>query len=126
MVSVLVIAFNMMVFPAFKTTTKYVHMCCSSMVVIYVFIMFTATNPLLYAVVYSIAILVMIFADNKLTTVGCMVAFFGIIAFMFKLVIMGKIAIKESNYQGRFYSVGLCDRSSRNKTSEQTFKGEPR
>lgn len=106
-VSVLVIAFNMIVFSAFKTTTKYVHMCCSSMVVIYVFIMFTATNPLLYAVVYSIAILVMIFADNKLTTVGCMVAFFGIIAFMFKLVIMGKIAVKESNYQ-LLFTVSAC------------------
>lgn len=41
----------------------------------------------------------MIFADNKLTTAGCVVAFAGIIAFMFKLVIMGKISVKESNYQ---------------------------
>ena len=106
-VSVLVIAFNMIVFPAFKTTTKYVHMCCSSMIVIYAFIMFTATNPLLYAVVYSIAILVMIFADNKLTTAGCVVAFAGIIAFMFKLVIMGKISVKESNYQ-LLFTVSAC------------------
>ena len=106
-VSVLVIAFNMIVFPAFKTTTKYVHMCCSSMIVIYVFIMFTATNPLLYAVVYSIAILVMIFADNKLTVAGCVVAFAGIIVFMLKLVIMGKIAVKESNYQ-LLFTVSAC------------------
>ncbi len=106
-VSVLVIAFNMIVFPAFKTTTKYVHMCCSSMIVIYALIMFTATNPLLYAVVYSIAILVMIFADNKLTTAGCVVAFAGIIAFMFKLVIMGKISVKESNYQ-LLFTVSAC------------------
>ena len=106
-VSVLVIAFNMIVFPAFKTTTKYVHMCCSSMIVIYAFIMFTATNPLLYAVVYSIAILVMIFADNKLTTAGCVIAFAGIIVFMFKLVIMGKISVKESNYQ-LLFTVSAC------------------
>ena len=106
-VAVLVIVFNMAVFPVFGTTEKYVHMCCSSMIVIYAFIMFTATNPLLYAVVYSIAILVMIFADNKLTAAGCVVAFSGIFAFMIKLVMMGKISVKESNYQVLF-TIAAC------------------
>ena len=73
-ICVLVIVFNVISHTKLKADTKYIHFCCSSMILLYIVTLVTATSANMYAIVFPIAILVMGFSDTKLIFSGSAVA----------------------------------------------------
>ena len=49
-----------------KTSDKYIHFCCISMIIVYAGTMLSCNEPSMYAVLFSIIILVMLFQNMKI------------------------------------------------------------
>lgn len=88
-----------------KTSAKYVHICCSTMIVVYLVTLFTAKSINMYVIVFPIAIMVMVFANNQLTLLGCIVAMFGIVVFSVSLVVRHLTGVTEMIFAIIFSSV---------------------
>jgi len=70
LICILVIVFNIVTYNKMKASEKYEHCACLSLTVLFIVALFTATNPVMYAVVYPIAIFVMAFAKKRLVQLG--------------------------------------------------------
>ena len=124
-ISVVVIIFNMVIFTKLQNSKAYIHCCCSSMIVLYAAVIIFSKDPLMYAVLYPIAMLVMIFADTKLTAAGCGVAVIGAIIFMTKLVMTGQVEGSQTALPVLFTvvacSIGVLVTRITNKLSRETL-----
>lgn len=80
-----VIVFNSIMYKKMQTSGKYVHCCCSSMIVVYLLTLMTAKNLYMYVIVFPITIMVMIFADDRLALRGWFLAVFGNLVFSISL-----------------------------------------
>lgn len=107
-ICVLVIIFNMIAYAKCGNSKVYEHLCCSSMIVLYVAVIIFSRDPLMYAVLYPIAMLVMIFADTKITGAGSAVAIVGAIVFMTKLVMTGEVEGDQTALPVLFSVVACC------------------
>ena len=76
-----IIVFNVVTYRKLQTSIKYMHCCCSSMVIVYLLTLFTAHNFYMYVIVFPITVMVMIFADNRLAFSGWIVAIAGLVIF---------------------------------------------
>lgn len=73
--SIFVIIFNIVTYNINKDKEIYKHFACCSLIVLFLVSMFSAPNPTMYAIVYPIAIFVMVFTDTKLVYAGGSLAF---------------------------------------------------
>ena len=73
-VGIAAIAVNGVTIGKLKDSVIYRHVCSSSMILVFLTALFTADVPYIYAYVFPIAILVMIYADAKLSIAGALVA----------------------------------------------------
>ena len=73
-VGIAAIAVNGVTIGKLKDSVIYRHVCSSSMILVFLTALFTADVPYMYAYVFPIAILVMIYADAKLSIAGALVA----------------------------------------------------
>lgn len=73
----LIVAFNAMTHAKLKASVLYRHCCCSSMIVLFLFILIFFKQENMYAVLYPIAMLVIIFNDNLLMIAGVSLAIIG-------------------------------------------------
>ena len=73
-VGIAAIAVNGATIGKLKDSVIYRHVCSSSMILVFLTALFTADVPYMYAYVFPIAILVMIYADAKLSIAGTLVA----------------------------------------------------
>ena len=80
-----VVVFNSIMYKKMQTSGKYVHCCCSSMIVVYLLTLMTSKNLYMYVVVFPITIMVMIFADDRLALRGWFLAVFGNLVFSISL-----------------------------------------
>lgn len=78
-ICILVLLVNGIVGRALRESNKYVHVCCSSMIVLYLTTIFTARTTDMYVIMYGIAVLVMAFADFRLAIAGVVVAMIGLV-----------------------------------------------
>lgn len=106
--AIVVIAFNIVAYAQLKHDYKYMHCCCSSMIVLYAIVIIFSRDINMYALVYLIAMLVMLFSDTMLTTAGSAVAIVGVIAFMIKLCVQGYAEASNSLLPVIFTIVGCC------------------
>ena len=80
-ICVLIIAFNIITYSRYKTEELYVHCCCSSMILLYFAVLFTSKTMYMYAIIFPIAILVMLFSNKRLMIAGSSVAMIGVIGY---------------------------------------------
>lgn len=92
-VCVLCIVFVKIMFVKMKESKAYVHICCSSMVVLYLVTMLTATNNAMYAVMYGIVILVLLFSDHRLAVAGTAIAMIGLVISSALLFVKQRITV---------------------------------
>lgn len=78
-VCIVIIIFNVLVHVTMKANVIYRHFCCISMVVLYVFTLIVFQQDGMYALVYPIALMVMIYSDNKMSFLGASLAVIGTI-----------------------------------------------
>lgn len=71
---IIIIIANVIGYARLKNSQLYVHICCVSMIVLYVVTLFFSSLQPLYAIVYPIAVLVMAFEDEKLVRTGSAIA----------------------------------------------------
>ena len=90
-----IIAFNALAYKKLQTSSKYMHCCCSSMVVVYLLTLFTAHNFYMYVIVFPITVMVMIFADNRLAVSGWIVAITGLVIFAISLGVRKLASVTE-------------------------------
>lgn len=79
-----------------KTDFKYRHVCGVLMVVVYIVTLGTSVLNSMYAVVYPIAIMVMLFGDKILVTVGSSVAVLGILVRVIYSGIQGTLTVTDA------------------------------
>ena len=106
-ICVLVIVFNVISHTKLKADTKYIHFCCSSMILLYIVTLVTATSANMYAIVFPIAILVMGFSDTKLIFSGSAVAVIGTVVFLISLVARGLTSVTDI-ISGILFAVTSC------------------
>lgn len=94
-ICVFAIAFNYITYSKLHMTEKYIHCCCSSMIAIYITVILFFDDMVMYAVLYPIGMLVMIFANTILTAAGSIVALLGAIVFFVKLISVGSITTSQ-------------------------------
>ena len=94
-ICILVIVINVVSHTRLKADPKYVHFCCSTMILLFFVTLGTAQSVGLYALVFPIAILVMIFSDNRLTLAGSIVALVGTVIFVISQAASGKASVHE-------------------------------
>lgn len=80
-VAIEVIGFNFVTHARFKQDEKYMHCCCSSMIVLFVVSIGTASTIMMYPLFFPIAMLVMLFSDNRLALVGSALGTGGVVVF---------------------------------------------
>ena len=73
------VVFNVITHAKLNTSVLYRHCCCSSMIVLFLFILIFYKQENMYAVLYPIAMLVIIFNDNHLMVAGVLLAVIGTI-----------------------------------------------
>ena len=107
-----IIAFNALAYKKLQTSSKYMHCCCSSMVVVYLLTLFTAHNFYMYVIVFPITVMVMIFADNRLAVSGWIVAITGLVIFAINIPLLiigffkiGKKFVIRTLYSTIIYSI---------------------
>ncbi len=79
-----------------KDMEAYKHVCGCSMIVLYIATLFTAMVGGMYAIVYAIAILVMIFGDKQLTRIGAAAAVVFLLICQILLVKQGINSVSEA------------------------------
>ncbi len=84
-----VIIFNVAAYLKLKDNPKYVHCCCSSMIVLFITVLATGRSISEYAVAYSIAILVLNFSDFRLAVAGSVTAMIGVVIYSVYLGVSG-------------------------------------
>lgn len=87
-VGIAAIAVNGATIGKLKDSVIYRHVCSSSMILVFLTALFTADVPYMYAYVFPIAILVMIYADAKLSIAGTLVAF--IVTIVYEIVSLNR------------------------------------
>ncbi len=98
-VCVLIILFNVATYLKLKTQMVYRHCCCISMIVLYLYTMVSFQHQGMYALVFTIALMVMIYSDNRMTLLGAVLAVVGtvmrdIYLFSKKGIDMGNMVIQ--------------------------------
>lgn len=106
-VCVAVLLVNAILGRTMKANPKYVHVCCSSMIVLYLTTVITARTTEMHVILYAIAILVMAFADFRLSIAGIIVAMIGLLINAVILVGMN-IAIPSDVIVEFLFSIGSC------------------
>ena len=94
-VCVITIFFNVITFGKFKDKRIYVHCACMSTAILYTVMMFTAAMPEMYAVLYPIAFLVVIFTDRKLVAAGATIAVVVLIISHIMAIFRGQLTSSE-------------------------------
>ena len=80
-------------------TQIYRHICCSSMILLFVTTLFTADVSYTYAYVFPIAILVMNYADAKLSLAGSVVAIGGTLLYEIGALNRGLVGMEELTFE---------------------------
>lgn len=80
-------------------TQIYRHICCSSMILLFAIILFTADVSYTYAYVFPIAILVMNYADAKLSLAGFVVAIGGTLLYEIGALNRGLVGMEELTFE---------------------------
>lgn len=102
-----IIIFNAIMYKKWQTNGKYVHCCCSSMIIVYILTLATARNLYMYAIVFPITIMVMLFADNRLAFLGWLLAMIGTAAFSVSLGVR-KLATANEIIVAFLFTVAGC------------------
>ena len=82
-----------------QETIIYRHICCSSMILIFVTTLFTADVSYTYAYVFPIAVLVMNYADAKLSLAGSVVAIGGTLLYEIGALNKGLVGMEEFSFE---------------------------
>lgn len=80
-------------------TQIYRHICCSSMILLFATTLFTADVSYTYAYVFPIAILVMNYADAKLSLAGSVVAIGGTLLYEIRALNRGLVGMEELTFE---------------------------
>ncbi len=80
-------------------TQIYRHICCSSMILLFAITLFTADVSYTYAYVFPIAILVMNYADAKLSLAGSVVAIGGTLLYEIGALNRGLVGMEELTFE---------------------------
>lgn len=91
--SLFVIIFNIVTYNLNKDKEVYKHFACSSLIVLFLVTMFTGADPAMYAIIYPIAIFVMIFTDKKLVIAGEILALVVLVISHAMMMNKGEVAI---------------------------------
>jgi methyl-accepting chemotaxis protein len=94
-VCVAVLLTNLVVGAAMKTSSKYVHICLYSMAVLYLTTMLTSRSAGMYAILYGVAVMVMVFTDARIAAAGVTVALAGLLLNSIMLCSMGLATVNE-------------------------------
>lgn len=86
---------NIVGYRVLKKSPKYVHVCCSSMIVLFLTVLITVSNGYTYAYVYPIAMLVVLFTNRRLTRIGCSLAIAGIMIYFIVRGVLGMAVAEE-------------------------------
>lgn len=98
----LIIVFNVITHAKLKSGLLYRHCCCSSMIILFLFILIFFKQDNMYAVLYPIAMLVIIFNDNLLMIAGVTLAIIGTIVRDVVLFLHGAITLDTAIIQITF------------------------
>ena len=106
-ISISVIFFNIIAYGKMSTERNYMHCCCSSMFLLYIVTLCTSNSMEMYAIIYPIAVLVMIFTDYTLTRIGCGIALLGTLIYCITLVMAEKTRVNEL-VTAMLFAVATC------------------
>lgn len=104
--------FNVVTFHKYKFEDKYKHFACYSIAALYLVVMFTFTNPYLYAIVYPIMILTIGFTDRKIVNIGVLIGLLGLAIGHGRLYFTGDVTFNEFVLE-LFFTVAACILASR-------------
>lgn len=78
-ICIIIIVFNVITFGKYKAQEFYMHCCGSSMIVLFLTVLFTSKAMYMYAIMFPIAIMIMMYSDRFLMIAGSCVAITGVI-----------------------------------------------
>ncbi len=79
--ALLAVIVNIVLYRKSASTMIYRHVACISLIIAYALIVFTVHVMYMYAYVFPIAIMVMIYADKRLSAMGAIIAFAGVVIY---------------------------------------------
>jgi methyl-accepting chemotaxis protein len=87
---------NLLIGTAMNKSDKYVHVCLTTMGILYLTTMFTSRTAGLYAILYSVAVLVMVFTDVKIALAAEAVGYVGMLINTIMLCSMGLESVNDA------------------------------
>ncbi len=88
--SIVVLALNIAAFAKYKTSEKYMHICCQTISLLVIILLCTARQPHMFGFIFPLAILIMLFQKEKLTKLAAVVGFAETVIFEVALMMNGK------------------------------------
>lgn len=90
-----IIGFNLVTFSKYKVEEIYIHCCCSSMILLFLTVLCTSKAMYMYAIMYPITIMVMLYSDRFLMIAGSCVAIIGVIGLAIFCYVKGYTYVGE-------------------------------